>query len=524
MDTTYIMDMAKKYNKSPEEVIFAMHQVGQEADTKLHEILGKDTVVGKPGVEFKFKKKPKEIKEYLDRYVIGQEDLKKRLSIAVAYHYKSMDYIESCRKNGEDPVKIRKKNTMIYGPTGCGKSYSVEKIAEKLDVPLLIADATDFTEAGYVGKDVDSMVRELVNIAPGKDQKEKVTRAKRGIIFIDEMDKKAKTKGTTGVDVSREGFQRAVLKLVENKDVPLENPNKPSISLGNIFGGPGGQPQETTINTEGILFISGGSFQRREDSLEAIIRNRKKKGGSHLDGRANIGFARGSEQMEKDPKEMDALLSEAVPEDFYEFGILPELVGRFPVHSHVNRLTKHDLVRIMNETEDSILKQYEVEFGFYGINIKFEKEAVEAVAEMATKMTTGARALVTIWERIFTEYQFELPSSSVKEFSVTSEMVSKPGDYLFELLKKSPFEEYSNYFRREFGVNLEFSDDSISYITGEAKKNEKDISFTCKALLDNIGYALRLSGINNNFKLEKHMLKDPSYFENMVKESRAGKE
>lgn len=507
-------ELAKQTGLPREKVYKAI----EKANLTLEEELGKkEEPKEEPEIKFNFKKTPKEIKEHLDRYVIGQEELKKRLAIAAAYHYKGIEYLQKCREGGTKPVKIRKKNIMVYGPTGCGKTFTVEKLAEFLDVPCIIVDATDFTEAGYVGKDVDSMVRDLIEMAPGKTDGEKIARARHGIIFIDEVDKKAKDEGWHGSDISREGFQRALLKLVEEKDVPVDDPFRPKIEMVSLMGSSQKKKEAKTISTKGILFICGGSFSRPANSLEDLVKERltgkrNDKGHTQIRGFAKDSGGGGEESN-------SCYLSQAKPDDFFAFGMIPELVGRFPVHSHVNPLAKSDLVRIMKESEDSILDQYKAELELYGIKIEFSDDAIDYVAEEASKQKTGARGLLTVWERILADYLFELPSINIKELKVTRELAEKPREHFLRLIQKSPFADFCEYFRREHGIGLAFSGEAEQYVFSLADVHGKDVPSLCRELIEEKGYhhALKLIGVKT-FELTRESLEDVEYFNRLVTE------
>ncbi|MBW2093163.1 MAG: AAA family ATPase, partial [Deltaproteobacteria bacterium] len=367
---------------------------------------------------------PRQIKEHLDKYVIGQEEYKKRVSIAAAYHFAMLKYLH------ENPAqnkvrRFRKKNTITAGPSGSGKTYCIEVLGDLLEVPTLIVDATDYTEAGYVGKSADDMIRELIDLAPGSSRKEQANfvNTHGGLIFIDEIDKKAKDNLHAGHDISREGFQRAVLKLIERKQVSIDNPFSPASQIQEVMDRQRGvEPKvsENNISTEKILFILGGSFERPQDNLESIVKKRltQQRGAFTEDGSFVIkGFqltGNGGDDREK----YRNYYSEAIADDFIRFGIIPELVGRSPIRTFVNLLSKNDLIRIMTDTEDSILDQYRMEFSLFNIELEITPEAIDYVAEVSENQRTGARALVSVWENILTDFQAELPGSNFTKLVV----------------------------------------------------------------------------------------------------------
>ena len=459
---------------------------------------------------------PREIKAHLDKYVIGQEEYKKRLSIAAAFHFAILRLLDEAVE--ESPVKrFRKKNTIIAGPSGSGKTYCAEVLGDLMEVPTLIVDSTDYTEAGYVGKSADDMIRELIDMAPGHTRQEQADFVNRygGIIFVDEIDKKAKDRGLIGHDISREGFQRAVLKLIERKFVSIENPMSPASQFKDTFTrGRSKDPrrQKNMISTERILFIVGGSFQRPHNDLEAIVKDRIKHEGGRIreDGSFMVvGFGSGSQ--EKKTRTIQNSYKEANADDYIRFGLIPELVGRIPIRSHVNLLSKNDLVRIMRDTEDSIIQQYVLEFKAFGIDLNIEESAIQYVAEKAENKKTGARALVSVWENILTDFQFELPGSHFKELVVGEELCRRPKDVLLEMLKRSPFLDYIENFKKEYGIELVLGEEVQAHVEKYAGENEIQVSAALKRLLKHAS-TLNYMNIKGKFEITVEMLEDNNYF------------
>lgn len=345
--------------------------------------------------------KPREIVDYLDQYVIGQEEAKKTLAVAVYNHYKRLIHKESVASKGvrgTDDVEIEKSNIMMVGPTGTGKTLLARTIARVINVPFTIVDATVFTQAGYVGEDVESILTRLLQVADYD-----VKAAERGIVFIDELDKLARKEDNPSItrDVGGEGVQQSMLKLLEGTDVnvPPQGGRK--------------HPEQKMIvvNTENILFICGGAF----DGLEKKIAKR-------MNART-VGFTNAF--RDKNVQEGDSLLRYVIPSDLRSFGLIPELIGRIPVLTYLTPLDAKALRAILTEPNNAIAKQYKKLMSLEGVDLRIDDEVYDLIVEKALEHKVGARGLRSIFEEIMRDIMFEAPSSNKKVLRLTKNMASK---------------------------------------------------------------------------------------------------
>src|SRR6266496_3526857 len=352
--------------------------------------------------DFEFNYKPRDVKAYLDRFVIKQDEAKKVLSVALCDHYHHV----RLALDGKESANYTKQNIILIGPTGVGKTYLIRRAADLIGVPFVKADATKFSETGYVGGDVEDMVRDLVRLAEGD-----INRAQYGIIYIDEIDKISAANNLSGRDVSGRGVQTNLLKLMEETEVPARSQNDIAGQIQAMMDfTQRGRKTPSTINTKHILFIVSGAF----GGLEKIIRQRLRE--------ATIGFAAKDRPLET----TEEVLAHGQTRDFIEFGFEPEFIGRLPVRVVCHSLNVDDLFLILKNSEGSIIRQYEQDFAAYNIEVLFSDEGLRRIAERASDEQTGARGLMTICERVFRDIKFELPSTSVKRFVVTKELVDNP--------------------------------------------------------------------------------------------------
>jgi ATP-dependent Clp protease ATP-binding subunit ClpX len=448
------------------------------------------------GAEFQFDYKPREVKAYLDRFVIKQEEAKKVLSVAICDHYHQ---VRLAREHQANPNYI-KQNIILLGPTGVGKTYLIRSLADLIGVPFVKGDATKFSETGYVGGDVEDLVRELVRRSDGD-----VERAQYGIIYIDEVDKIATASTSNGRDVSGRGVQTNLLKLMEETEVPVRSPQDIAGQVQAMMEMQRGKKSPAVINTKHILFIVSGAFDR----LEKIVQRRLRE--------ATIGFAAKNQAAEADQS-----LELVQTPDFIEFGFEPEFIGRLPVRVVCQSLNADDLFQILKTSEGSIIRQYEQAFAAYGIEAQFNDDGLREIAAISSREQTGARGLMTVCERVFRNFKYELPSTQVRQFTVTDELVRRPEGELTNLLAQHQQHEaqsahenvhdFARQFSDNHGLKINFTSEAAELVVSLAAQQSQSVREFCQAKFKDFQFGLKLVARNtgqNEFQIDPKTVEAP---------------
>jgi len=434
--------------------------------------------------EFEFNFLPRDIKAHLDRFVIKQDEAKKVLAIAVCDHYNHAKYLRQLEKENPERAELTeyaKQNVILVGPTGVGKTYLIKHIADLIKVPFVKADATKFSETGYVGGDVEDLVRELVHKANGD-----INLAQFGIIYIDEIDKIASTGNLIGRDVSGRGVQTTLLKLMEETEVPVRSMNDLQAQLQAAFEFQRkGKAKRETINTRHILFVVSGAFEKLKEQVARRVRQ------------GQIGFRAEPVQV------MDnELFQHVTTKDFVEYGFEPEFIGRLPVRVVCLDLDADDLFKIMKFSEGSLLRQYERAFRAYGIDISFDDEALRLIAEAAATEKTGARGLLTVFEKLFRDYKYYLAGSGLSQLRVTAELVREPKRVLDRLMAEGEKQEakmletaarqFGEAFGKEHGIEIVFDDSALRRLVERAQTERMNMNDLCAHLFKDYQFGLSL--------------------------------
>jgi endopeptidase Clp ATP-binding regulatory subunit ClpX len=448
---------------------------------------------------FDFNLTPRQVKEHLDRFVIKQDEAKKVLAITVCDHY---HHVRAAAR-GHAVANYIKQNVLVMGPTGVGKTYLVKCLAELIGVPMVRADATKFTETGYVGGDVEDLVRDLVTQAEGDKEI-----AQYGIIYLDEVDKLASSSVGAGRDVSGRGVQTNLLKLMEETEVPLRSQTdlQSQLQAAMEFQKRGGKVKKETINTRHILFIASGAF----DKLPEIVNRRLAK--------AEIGFAAAARPAGR----TEEVLAEATTRDLVEYGMEPEFVGRLPVRVACGALTVDDLFAILKQSEGSLVHQYEEAFRAYGIEVMFTDDGLRAIAKLAAQEQTGARGLVTIAERVLRPFKFELPGSGVRRFVAHEALVRGPEAELRRILADGRYEErlvmgemarqFAARFEEKHALRLELTPDAIEALVEGAMQSGRNMREHCALVFKDFEFGLKLVSKNSgqtSFAIDRTVVETP---------------
>ncbi len=448
-----------------------------------------------------FHLKPREIRDHLNRFVIQQAEAKKVLSVAICDHYNHVR--RTLQQKDSAPAEYTKQNILLLGPTGVGKTYLMKNAARLIGVPFVKADATKFSETGYVGSDVEDLVRDLVKAADGD-----VDLAENGIIFVDEIDKIAAEGGHGGRDVSGRGVQINLLKLMEETEVNLFSPTDMMAQMQAVMElQRGGKPKRRTVNTRNILFIVSGAFDKLAESIKKRVATNE------------LGFGAPVAEAGEDTARY---LAQAETRDFVKYGFEPEFIGRIPVRVACNALSKEDLAHIMTTSEGSVLHQYRDDFKGYGIDFDISPEAILAIAEAASHEGTGARGLLTVLERLFRDFKFELPSTAIKYFEVSPAMIEDPAAYLRQLRDQNAhlqhdvwiedLKRFATGFERTHGFTLEFKPLAVDTLLAEAAEQDRTIQALCEEKFKDFEHGLSIIHRNTGqtvFKIGKLAVQNP---------------
>lgn len=449
-----------------------------------------------------FQRKPREVKDYLDRYVIKQDEAKKVISVAICDHYNHVRRCIETPEVAEEPYA--KQNIIMLGPTGVGKTYIMRTLSKLIGVPFVKADATKFSETGYVGYDVDEIVRDLVKAADGD-----VDLAQYGIIYIDEIDKIA-SEGSSGTkDVSGRGVQVNLLKLMEETDVNLTSQTDMIGQMQAMMEMQrGGEPRKSIINTRHMLFIVSGAFMPMAESIKQRLST------------SDIGFGSAEDEEIEDVTEY---LKQVETHDFIKFGFEPEFIGRLPVRVALENLIAEDLEQIMLNSEGSILSQYIEDFNGYKISVRFNDEALRAVAEEAAHEKTGARGLMTVLERSLRHFKFELPSTAIRDLEIDEATIRDPDSRLADLLSnqssaqdhllQSEVKAFADRFKEEHGLVLTFDADAVHRLVEISLHDGKTMRGLCEERFKDFQYGLKLVAQNTGnteFHITQAVVDDPN--------------
>ncbi len=462
----------------PEEVQTNPDHAGTHAGVSGHE----------SGINFNIL--PEELEEYLNQYVVGQESTVEVIATKVCTHFNRMK-IENQIPEDERIIGNIKSNMLLIGPTGVGKTYIIKHIAKKIGVPFVKADATKFSETGYVGGDVEDLIRELVHEADGD-----ISRAEYGIIYIDEIDKIAASGNMSGPDVSRTGVQRNLLKLMEESDVDLKTPHDLASQVeAAMEAQKTGKVTRKKINTKNILFIVSGAFS----GLTDIINKRLNK--------QSIGFEKEKISGEKTQE----LLKLMRTEDLITYGFESEFIGRLPVYVILNELDVDGLFKILKNRYSTVILGKKMDFKAYNIDLDFTDDALMELAQRAHEEKTGARGLLSVFEKVLIKFEKKLPSTNIDKLLIDMDVLKNPEKSLESLILKDALETFQKDFLIEHGIYLTF-DEAASQRIGElSREKSKKIHVLCDELFHDYFHGIRLMNLEN-FTITEEAVNTPSEF------------
>lgn len=446
--------------------------------------------VKKEGISFNLK--PEELESYLNQYVVGQEDAIEVIATKVCTHFNRMK-IEKMLPEDQKILGNIKSNMLMIGSTGVGKTYIVKLIAQKIGVPFVKADATKFSETGYVGGDVEDLIRELVQEADGD-----ISKAEYGIVYLDEIDKIASSGNMTGPDVSRTGVQRNLLKIMEEAEVDLKTPHDLASQVeAAMEAQKTGKVIRKKINTRNILFIVSGAFS----GLDKIVRKRMNM--------QAIGFDNAHDG--RVVMTNSDILKKTRTEDLIEYGFESEFVGRLPVMVTLNDVTENTLYQILKNRHSAVVNGKKLDFRAYGIELDFSDGALHKLAKVASTEKTGARALLSVFERVLIRFEKTMPSLETKKLYVDENLVDAPEKVLDELMINDNIKGFQKDFLVNHGIYLEFAHEALELIQEKAKAQRKSIRRVCEDLFHDYPYGIRLMK-REHFTIEKDAVQDPAGF------------
>ncbi|MFH1010603.1 MAG: AAA family ATPase [bacterium] len=450
-----------------------------------------------------FDLKPTELESFLKEYVVHQGEAIEILATKICTHFHRCKY-ESQRLSDELDLGRIKSNILMIGPTGVGKTYIVKLIAKRLGVPFVKGDATKFSETGYVGGDVEDLVRELVREAKG-DMK----LAEYGIIYVDEIDKIASSGATWGPDVSRSGVQRALLKLMEDTDVDLRVPHDLAAQMEAVIETQRtGKADRKKVNTRNMLFVVSGAFS----GLPDIIRRRISRG--------SMGF--GSEPVSG--RDAEALVRRVTTADLMEYGFESEFVGRLPVVAQLRELDEEALYDVLKNPNSAVIHGKQRDFAAYGIQLEFTDDALREIARRAHKTGIGARGLLTVTEQVLIRFEKLLPTSTIRELTVTREMVDNPYEKVAELFFEQSIRDFQRQFLESSGITLEFPAESRAWLREQSGGDPQKTTELLRGALKNYEYGLKLAN-RSSLKVTAEILTSPEkYLDEIIKTAYAARE